>query len=364
MAKYKLNDIAPIQQGDVSKSDRYWILNLDMVESNTGKILDFVYCKEDEIGNSTIKFDTNNVLYSKLRPYLNKVVIPYQAGYATSEMLPLRPDTSVITREYLTYFLRSPNFVAYINEKTSGAKMPRANSSDLKAFEVDCPELSVQNQITSQFDKLLLIIDARHAELQLLDDLIKARFVEMFGDAVHNDRKWKTDSVENLCKEIYGGGTPSKSHDEYYENGTIPWVSSKDMKTDVIMDSQIHITQLGLDNSTARMVPANSVIMVIRSGILKHTLPVAINAVPITVNQDLKVLIPGDKILTRFFAIQLKMHERDILSGVRAVTADNIEFNALKQRQMIVPPLDMQYKYVDFIEQVDKSKYRIQFKVK
>lgn len=185
----------------------------------------------------------------------------------------------------------------------------------------------------------------------------KLRFVELFGDAIHNDKGWENDTVEKLCKEIYGGGTPSKSHPEYYEDGDIPWVSSKDMKTDVLTDSQIKINQLGVDNSTARMVPINSVIMVIRSGILKHTLPVAINAVPITVNQDLKIFIPNERVLTRFLAIQFKMHEKDILSGVRAVTADNIEFNSLKQRELIVPPIELQQEYVTFLEQIDKSKF-------
>lgn len=141
MAKYKLNDIAPIKQGVVLAEDKYWLLNLDMVESNTGKIIDYLYVPKEEIGASTVTFDTDNVLYSKLRPYLNKVVLPDRPGYATSEMLPMRPNTDIITREYLTYFLRSPHFVSYINEKTSGAKMPRANSSDLKAVEIECPTI-------------------------------------------------------------------------------------------------------------------------------------------------------------------------------------------------------------------------------
>lgn len=151
-------------------------------------------------------------------------------------------------------------------------------------------------------------------------------------------------------------GTPSKAHPEYYEDGDIPWVSSKDMKTDILTDSQIKINQVGVENSTARMVPVNSVVMVIRSGILKHTLPVAINAVPITVNQDLKVFIPSERILTRFLAVQFKMHEKDILTGVRAVTADNIEFNSLKQRKLIVPSIELQQEYVSFLKQIDKSK--------
>lgn len=82
-----------IVQGDVPKANEYLLLNLDMVESNTGKVIDYVYCDESEIGNSTVWFDTRNVLYSKLRPYLNKVAIPEKAGYATSEMLPMRPNS-------------------------------------------------------------------------------------------------------------------------------------------------------------------------------------------------------------------------------------------------------------------------------
>ena len=226
-------------------------------------------------------------------------------------------------------------------------------------MEISLPSIEEQRNIIQKITKIESVIKQRRQELQLLDDLIKARFVELFGDAIHNDKGWETDTVEKLCKEIYGGGTPSKSHPEYYEDGDIPWVSSKDMKTDVLTDSQIKINQLGVDNSTAHMVPINSVIMVIRSGILKHTLPVAINAVPITVNQDLKVFIPNERVLTRFLSVQFKMHEKDILSGVRAVTADNIEFNSLKQRELIVPPIELQQEYVTFLEQIDKSKFSV-----
>ena len=72
-----------------------------------------------------------------------------------------------------------------------------------------------------------------------------------------------------------------------------------------------------------------------------------------------KVFIPNERLLIRFLAVQFKMHEKDILSGVRAVTADNIEFNSLKQRELIVPPIELQQEYVTFLEQVDKSKSEV-----
>ena len=260
-----------------------------------------------------------------------------------------------LNQRYLFFYLLSQR--EKILADCVGGAQAHISQSYVKNMTIPILAIKEQEQIVGELTKLSNIVSLRQEEIQQLDALIKARFVELFGDAIHNDKGWENDTVEKLCKEIYGGGTPSKSHPEYYEDGDIPWVSSKDMKTDVLTDSQIKINQLGVDNSTARMIPINSVIMVIRSGILKHTLPVAINAVPITVNQDLKVFIPNERVLTRFLAIQFKMHEKDILSGVRAVTADNIEFNSLKQRELIVPPIELQQEYVTFLEQIDKSKF-------
>ena len=279
------------------------------------------------------------------------IVSPLYNVFSVSEQL---------HQQYLYYYLKSDIVRQFIKVIARGTVRDNLKLSMLCEFPIYVPSVLEQENIVVKLDGLQKVIKLRKHQLQKLDELIQARFVEMFGDPVVNDKGWKIDTVEKLCKEIYGGGTPSKSHPEYYEDGNIPWVSSKDMKTDVLNDSQIKINQLGVDNSTARMVPVNSVIMVIRSGILKHTLPVAINVVPITVNQDLKVFIPNERLLTRFLAVQFKMHEKDILSGVRAVTADNIEFNSLKQRKLIVPPIELQQEFADFAHQVNKSKVEIQ----
>lgn len=256
--------------------------------------------------------------------------------------------------DYLCYSLMLYKVEGIVN----GATRKKLTQAAMRKMQIPFRRMEEQIHIVNNLNYVLKVKEKRERKLKLLDELVRGRFVELFGDPVHNDKGWETDTVENLCKKIYGGGTPSKVHPEYYEEGDIPWVSSKDMKTDVLTDSQIKINQLGVDNSTAKIVPVNSVIVVIRSGILKHTLPVAINAVPITVNQDLKVFIPGERMVSRFLAVQFKMHEKDILTGVRAVTADNIEFNLLKQRKLIVPPIELQKEYVTFVTQIDKSKFR------
>jgi type I restriction enzyme S subunit len=89
---------------------------------------------------------------------------------------------------------------------------------------------------------------------------------------------------------IYGGGTPTRSNPDYY-GGNIPWVTPKDMKSWEISDSQITITQQGLEESATRLIPTSSVLLVIRSGVLKHSLPVAISRRPVAINQDMKALV-------------------------------------------------------------------------
>ena len=173
---------------------------------------------------------------------------------------------------------------------------------------------------------------------------------------------WPCLSLAKTCKAILGGGTPSKSHPEYF-TGRIPWVSPKYMKYAVISDSIDHITEEAVLHSTTNLVPKNSVLMVIRSGILKHTLPVAINSVPVTINQDMKAFVPGNGIITEFLMYYFKAIEPDVLAGVRGVTADNIDFKAFQQRIIIVPPLELQNRFAAFVAEVDKSKLSYEMEV-
>ncbi len=365
--RVKLKDIFDLQMGKTpsrsnleywNTTDYKWISIADLSKTSKYIFETKEYLSKSAIKDSGIKAIPASTVVMSFKLSIGKTAITKEDMYSNEAIMAFKDKHVInILPEYIFYLFKYKNWEEGSNKAVMGKTLNKATLSEI---EVEICSIEKQRQIVSILNKIMSVVDGRKQELQLLDALIKARFVELFGDAIHNDKGWENDTVEKLCKEIYGGGTPSKSHPEYYEDGDIPWVSSKDMKTDVLTDSQIKINQLGVDNSTARMVPINSVIMVIRSGILKHTLPVAINAVPITVNQDLKVFIPNERVLTRFLAIQFKMHEKDILSGVRAVTADNIEFNSLKQRELIVPPIELQQEYVIFLEQIDKSKVAVQ----
>ena len=340
--KIKIGDITKIRTG-----------KLDANAADENGQYPFFTCSKEPLKINTYSYDCECVLVAGNGDlnvkYYNGKFDAYQRTYIIED-----DSVGLLFMPYLYFFMES--YIDELRKQSIGGVIKYIKLKNLTDALIELPSIEVQRKIVNIISKSKEIVRKKENEFELLDELVRARFVEMFGDPVINDKKWPTVSVENLCDEIYGGGTPSKAHEEYYENGDIPWVSSKDMKTDVVTDSQIKINQLGIENSTARLVPVNSVIMVIRSGILKHTLPVAINAVPITVNQDLKVFVPGNKITSRFLAAQFKMQEKSILFGVRAVTADNIEFNSLKARRMIVPPLELQNQFASFVEEVDKSR--------
>lgn len=366
MAKYKLGDIAPIQQGSVPESESYWLLNLDMVESNTGHIYERLYVPFDKIGTSTIAFDTNNVLYSKLRPYLNKVVIPDCPGYATSEMLPLKPNKNYITREYLTYFLRSPKFVAYINEKTSGAKMPRANSSDLKSVEIECPTLENQRHITSEFDRIISIVRLRQQQLQKLDELVKARFVELFGDLANPSCLWETIKLADACASAddikCGPFGTQLGKGEYVDSGVAVWeipqinAAFKACPTHFITEEKA--TQL----KAYSLVPGD--IAMSRKGNVGRCAIFPDEYVDGIIHSDvLRIRVNEQKVNPVFMMYQLHFSSA-VINQIEMVSSGaimaGVNVTKLKQIYVHIPPKKLQDQFVSFVKQTDKSKVAVQ----
>ncbi|MDK3102821.1 restriction endonuclease subunit S [Morganella morganii] len=122
--------------------------------------------------------------------------------------------------------------------------------------------------------------------------------------------EWKT------LKEIgtwYGGGTPSKARSEFWEKGSIPWISPKDMGKPIVDNSEDYITEAAIKESSTKLIPANSIAIVVRSSILDKYLPSALIPVPATFNQDMKIVITHGNILPGFIAHMLRSRGNDIL---------------------------------------------------
>ncbi|MCK9323090.1 MAG: restriction endonuclease subunit S [Candidatus Methanomethylophilaceae archaeon] len=156
---------------DASKIiDSDWILELEDVEKETGKVLEIITKSQRNSLSTKHRFDVGDVLYSKLRPYLNKVVVPEQKGYCTSEILVLNFGKYVYPR-YVQAFLMSPYFVGYANECSSGMNLPRLGTEDGRNAVFALPPLSEQHRIVARIEELMPLIEAYGREEQKLSAL-------------------------------------------------------------------------------------------------------------------------------------------------------------------------------------------------
>jgi type I restriction enzyme S subunit len=151
---------------------------------------------------------------------------------------------------------------------------------------------------------------------------------------------------------VRGGGTPRKSVPAYYGGG-IPWVTPKDMKRPVIGTSQITLTTDGVKDSPAKIVPEGSVLVVVRSGVLKHTLPVALTNRPVTLNQDMKALVTTERVDASYLARLIKSLQPKVLGWVRATTADNFPIEKLLDLIVELPTPGEQRRIAAILDQAD-----------
>ncbi len=213
-----------------SVGELVWNLNLDQIESGTGKILDRVQVPVSSLGPSTYPFSAGTVLYSKLRPYLNKVVVADMDGYATTELVPLRCNPEKVHAPYLAHYLRSPEFLSFANTVVAGAKMPRMVMNEFWRYQVPVPSMPEQLRIAAILDQADALRTKRREALVQLDSLTQSIFIEMFGDPTINPKGIKVVRLADVTTRITDGVHQKPN----YRDDGIPFVSVKDITTGVL----------------------------------------------------------------------------------------------------------------------------------
>ncbi|ASS88757.1 hypothetical protein GLN3_12240 [Geobacillus lituanicus] len=262
----------------------------------------------------------------------------------------IRANNDMINYKYLFYALNYKK--NEIESMGTGSTFKAISKKDIESIQIPVFDIENQVKIVKALDKAQELIDKRKAQIEALDQLTQSVFLEMFGDPVKNSLGFKTEPLHELCVHIFGGGTPSKSNPEYYI-GNIPWVTPKDMKDIVINDSIDHINEDAIANSSAKLIPPNSLLMVIRSGILKKKLPIAINTREVTVNQDMKAfVVDKNKITVEYLLYFFEFYQKVLLNRVRSVTADNLDFQQIKEILVPVPPINKQKEFSNIFYKV------------
>ena len=152
------------------------------------------------------------------------------------------------------------------------------------------------------------------------------------------------------------GGTPSRKHNEYYDGGTIPWLTSSEVNLGFIDSTQNHITQAGYENSSAKWVPSNSVVIAMYGATAGK---VGVVRLPVTTNQAVCALLPTPEFDTLYLYYACKNKEKWMLSKCAGAAQPNISQAIIKEMQIEKPPYEMQKAFSCFAEQSDKSKFEL-----
>ena len=258
---------------------------------------------------------------------------------------------------YLGHYFNSAVYRKQISALSAGANINNIRGEHIDSLEIQIPSINEQVSRSNSLSKIDELISLRKKQLQKLDDLVKSRFVEMFG-SIHDSLKYPYHLVKNLT-EVVSGGTPSRDNPEYWNNGTIPWVKTTELQNKVISDVEEYITQKGLDESSAKLVPPNTVLIAMY-GQGKTRGMTALLGVSACTNQACACMLPSDKITPVFLWKYFELSYDKLRNLAKGGNQPNLNGNMIKNFPVLLPPLKLQEEYVSYIVQIDKTKQQLQ----
>ncbi len=263
----------------------------------------------------------------------------------------LSVDQEWLIPKYLFYFCLDYNFERHNRAVT----IPSLTKIDLLKIKMPVPPKSTQLSIVSELDKLNELIRIKKKQLKDYDALAQSIFYEMFGDPVENEKGWEVKKLGNVCKTS-SGGTPSKSHDEYY-NGDILWLRSGEVGQGDIYDTEQTITLLGLENSSAKIFPVNTVVIAMYGATVGQ---VGILRKEMSTNQAICGILPNDVLTPEFLNYFLLRMKSEFLKLAIGGAQANISQQIIRKTLIPLPPLSLQKNFTCRIKQIEQQKAAIQ----
>jgi len=237
-----------------------------------------------------------------------------------------------------------------LEDLNRAAAVPGLNREDAYEKELIFPSEPEQKRIAAILDKAdRLRRQCRFAQT-LSASFLESVFIKMFGDELNDDYP-KTDLIKLVT--ITGGGTPSREIDEYF-TGRIPWLTSKDMRGDYIFDTEEHITEEAIKKSATKLVPKGSILIVVKSKVLMHRLPLAVAQVPMCHGQDIKSLQCSTAVNPLFLVYVLKHNSPYLLRIARGANTEGLTLPMLETIQVPNAPLPLQEKFAAIVQKFER----------
>lgn len=264
-------------------------------------------------------------------------------------------DKEEVDKDFFVFQI--DNLLKRAANQAHGATMRHLTKPVFDALPFYLPDIKTQRLISSKLNLIVHLIEDHHEQLKKLDELIRSRFIEMFGDSQSNPKGFPYKRINEFAKCI-AGATPSTKRKEYWSNGIIPWMSSGEVNYKRIWETEKRISQIGYDSCSTKMIPAHTVVIAMAGqGRTRGT--VAVAEIPLCTNQSLCSIITDGTVDTDYLFTYLQFQYnnlRNISNGSSGRGGLNIKL--IGQFAVLVPPLAIQQKFSNFLKEIDKSKYR------
>ncbi len=268
-------------------------------------------------------------------------------------------DTNIIRQKYFYYIFRAKSILDYLASNSSGSTFKSIKMNQLKKMIFDIPSLEEQDQIVQTLDNVCNVIELRKQELGALGDLIKARFVEMFGTLHDNENGFDIVAIEDVCSLIKDGTHQTPQYTENKEKG-YKFLSSKDVMSQKIDWTNIkYIPEELHEKLYATIKPQRNDILMSKNGVNYGVAAVNDTDEVFDIYVSLALLRPKDTIDPVFFRCVINNPEtkRQFDSSIKGIGVPNLHLGEIKRTKIFLPPMELQKRFVDFVQQVDKSKF-------
>lgn len=309
-----------------------------------------------KVSNSTKTCEVDDILIARYSASIGKILTGLAGAYNVAIMRTV-PDTSKVQKRYLYYYLKSPYFQNAILNVGSRAAQAGFNKEDLSKLEIKCPALIDQGEIVSVLEKVESVIQKRKQELQLLDNLIKARFVELFVG-----KKYEIVKAGSIIKEMRNGVSPSTSGGHFEKVLTLSAITQgkfddKAWKEGFFTDCPSAEKRITEDDFYICRVNGNK--SLVGMGVY------ALENRPDLVFPDTVIAahIDTERMVLPYLWIMWQQPEvrKQLESGARTTNGTyKINQKVISEIKIICPPINEQEVFADFVKQVNKSKVKVQ----
>lgn len=345
----------PVGEVCSSISDTYREKKNMVTLINTSDVLEGRVLNHERVPNSNLKgqfkktFQRDDILYSEIRPqnrrfaYVDFSPIDY---IASTKLMVIRAKKDVVSPKYLYYFLKNSSTVAELQllAETRSGTFPQITFSEVANLTIPVPSLAVQEVIVQTMQCLEDKITCNEQINDNLEQQAQSYFQELFVD--NASPEWTTGTISDLGT-VVGGSTPSKAKPEYYTESGIAWITPKDLsinKSKFVSHGENDITELGLKNSSAAIMPEGTVLFSSRAPIGY----IAIAAGEVTTNQGFKSVVPKPEIGTPFVYFFLK-NTLPVIEGMASgSTFKEVSGSTMKNVPAVIPDAETLAKFSDF----------------